>query len=189
MTRSNEIPTDISGSPTAAVHPSKQVEPGRTSGQVSATRHPTSIRNATHDDIPRIVEMAGRFYETTAYAEQVPMAKESAAGLAILTMESGVMLVVECDKAVVGMACLFVDRFTFNINRTVAHELAYWIEPEHRGGMLAARILKAIEAACLERGVDWIHMAHLPTSPEMTGQLYERFGYTCSGTNYMKVIS
>lgn len=147
------------------------------------------VRKATREDIPRIVEMAERFYATTPYAEHVPMAKESAAGLAILTMESGVMLVAECGEGVVGMVCLYVDQFTFNINRTVAHELAYWIEPEHRGGMLAARILKAIEAACLELGVDWIHMAHLPTSPEMTGRLYERFGYSVSGTNYMKVIS
>jgi L-amino acid N-acyltransferase YncA len=136
------------------------------------------VRPATHDDIPRIVEMARDFYATTAYPDLFgPMANESAAGLAILTMQSGVMLVAETDGAVVGMVCLHVEPFLFNPDAgRIASELVWWIEPEHRGGTLAGRMLKAVNDACT--ALDAVpRMATLASSPPQAQALLERYDY------------
>lgn len=137
-----------------------------------------TIRPATMEDVPAIVAMAERFYPASGYLELYgPMSKDSAAGLAIITIETGVMLVAERDGEHAGMACLHVDRFLFNADVVVAHELAFWIEPEHRGGMLAARMLRAIDEACEARGVTRTRMALLRSSPPQAEKLYLRRGY------------
>lgn len=145
------------------------------------------IRPATMDDVPRIVEMAERFYPTSGYPDLYgPMARESAAGLAIITMESGVMLVAEHDGELVGMACVHIDHFLFNAAIKVGHELVFWIEPEHRGGMLAVRMLRAVDKAVADRGAQVNRMAILSTSPDQAGALYERLGYARTETNFSK---
>lgn len=148
----------------------------------------TTIRQATLDDVPRIVEMAQRFYPQSGYTKLGPMMKECAAGLALITMESGVMLVAESDDSLVGMVCLHVDPFTFNPNILIAHELVFWIEPEHRGGMLAVRMIKAGEQAAAECGAKWNRMATLAASDEAAGVMYERMGYVRSESYYVKEL-
>ena len=146
----------------------------------------TVIRYATRDDIDRIVEMAHRFYPESGYASIAPMKDENVAGLAIITMDTGVMLVAERDGELIGMASLHLDPWMFNPDALVAHELVYWIEPEHRGGMLAVRMLKAIEQACREKGAVAIRMATLAGSPESAGALYERAGFPLTERYYTK---
>ena len=147
------------------------------------------IRKATHDDIPRIVEMAADFYATTDFAAYGCMSKQSAAGLAILCMRDGVMLVAEeCCGRIVGMACLYISGCLFNVSISTAEEVAWWIEPESRGGMLAVRMLKAIENACKEKGVDVIRMAAMKDSPRAAVALYEKRGYSRSDTHYMRAM-
>lgn len=146
------------------------------------------IRAATRDDIPRIVEMGRAFYAASGYEAIAPASIPSIAGLAILTMEQGVMLVAEVNGAVVGMACLFIEPFTFNPSVMVANELAWWIDPEHRGTLLAAKMLDAIECACREREVDVIRMATLENSPPQAATLYERKGYRRSDSHYTRML-
>lgn len=147
------------------------------------------IRVATRSDIPRIVEMAERFYPLSGYVAIAPMSKESIAGLAILTMESGVMLLAEHAGEVVGMVCLHVDHFLFNIEVKIAHELVFWVEPEHRGGLLAMRLVKAAEKAAAERGATWNRMATLASSPPQAAALYGRMGYAPSDSYHLKRIA
>lgn len=152
------------------------------------------IRPATEADVPRIVEMAERFYPESPYlAIYGEMAPHQAAGLALVAMrgfehhiEPGVMLVAEEGDALVGMVCLAKDRATFNPNLTIASELVFWVEPEHRGGMAAVRLLKAAEDAARARGIDVNRMAVLSSSPAQAAALYERMGYTLTESYYSK---
>lgn len=146
------------------------------------------IRPATLGDVDAIVAMSQRFYDASDYpALYGPMAKESAAGLAIITMDTGVMLVAEEAGAVVGMVSLHVEPFLFNPDspKKTASELVWWIEPEHRGGMLAARLLKAVNAACDAIGAI-PRMATLAGSPPQAGALLQRMGYTPTETYYTR---
>lgn len=147
-----------------------------------------NVRHATRDDIPRIVEMGQAFYAMSGYAQIAEASIPSLAGLAIVTMETGVMLVAEADGEVVGMACLFIEPFTFNLEVSVASELAWWIEPEHRGGMLAMQMMQAIDAACRAKGAGVIRMAALRNSPPQAAALYERLGYQKADSHYMRVL-
>jgi GNAT superfamily N-acetyltransferase len=146
------------------------------------------IRQATHEDIPRIVEMGRAFYAASGYEAIAPASIPSIAGLAIVTMEQGVMLVAESDDRVVGMASLFLEPFTFNPEVTVASELAWWIDPDHRGGTLAVRMLHAIGEACQSKGVKVIRMAALESSPPQVAGLYGRAGYVRSDSHYMRIL-
>ena len=148
----------------------------------------TTIRPATQADVPRIVEMAQRFFPNSGYSRIGPMTDTQAAGLALVTMESGVLLVAEVDGALVAMASLHIEPFIFNLDITIAQEIVFWVEPEHRNGMLAARMLRAIDDACARAGAQVIRMATLPSSPEVAGKLYERSGFALSESYYVKVL-
>lgn len=155
------------------------------------------IRKATHDDIPRIVEMARRFYPESPYpALYGDMPDSQAAGLAIIAMDGasggidpGVMLVAEDAGELIGMACLFADRATFNPAVRVNSELVFWIEPEHRGGMAAVRLLKAAENEAREKGVQVNRMALMSSSPAQAAKLYERMGYSLTECYYSKRLN
>lgn len=144
------------------------------------------IRPATVDDVDGIVEMARKFYETTDYASLCPMEDIQAAGLACLLIDSGVMIVVERDGELIGMAGLHIEPFTFNPTITMATELVYWLNPEARGGMIAAHLLEAITEECKASGCDVIRMMTLRTSPPQAAALYDRYGYTPSENVFTK---
>lgn len=148
----------------------------------------TTIRSATREDVPAIVAMGERFYAASGYESIAPVARESIAGLALLTMESGVMLVAEADGELVGMVSLFLEPFTFNPAVTLATELAWWIEPDHRGGMLAVRMMAALEESCRAKGAQWVRMATLATSPPQASAIYERLGYQPGDRYYMRAL-
>lgn len=151
------------------------------------------IRRATEADLPRIVEMAQRFYPESPYPPLYgDMPEAQAAGLALVVMngygniEPGVVLVAEAGGALVGMVCLCADRGTFNPAVKMASELVFWVEPEYRGGMAAVRLLRAAEEAARDMGITVNRMAVLSSSPAQAAQLYERMGYTLTESYYSK---
>ena len=146
------------------------------------------IRHATHEDIPRIVEMAARFYAQTRYVEIAPLVNESAAGLALLMMDQGVMLVAESAGNVVGMVGLFIEPFTFNVDKTMATEIVWWVDPEHQRTGIGAELLAGIEPACRDKGADIIRMMCLAGQSESAEAIYSRMGYTASEHAFTKVL-
>jgi GNAT superfamily N-acetyltransferase len=156
-----------------------------------------TIRAATMEDIPQIVEMAERFYPESPYpAIYGDMPKAQAAGLAIVAMQGladsgiapGVMLVAEQDGVLIGMLCCHIDPATFT-PAVIAAELVWWVEPEHRGGMTAVRLLRAGETAARERGATVFNMAALATSPAEAREILKRLGYAPTHTVYTKRLT
>lgn len=147
------------------------------------------VRHATREDIPRIVEMAGLFYADTSYAAIVPMAEEMAAGLAIVMMDTGVMLVAEDEGRVVGMVGLIVEPFTFNMSATMASEIVFWVEPTAQRSGIGRQFITAIEQPCRGRGVNIIVMKTLATSPPQARAIYESEGYYASEHAFTKVLN
>lgn len=147
------------------------------------------IRSATHDDIPRIIEMAQAFYATTNYAATIPMTDEQAAGIAIVTMESGVMLVADNDGELVGMICIHVAPFLFNPSVMFPSEIAFYVDPKIRGGTTGMRLLRSAEAALIVMGVPISRMAMLPNSPEAVEGMYRLMGYKPDEVHFMKALN
>ena len=90
------------------------------------------------------------------------------------------------DDDVNGVIIGYATEYFFS-HEMMAGDISFYIKPEKRGGILAARLIKAF--------TDWAHsmgakrpMVGVSTgiSPEMTGKLYERMGYTEKFAVYRK---
>lgn len=66
-----------------------------------------------------------------------------------------------------------------------AQERLWWIDPEHRGGSAAARMLDAYERWAFEQqGCHFVGMAGMGDDPSVA-RLYERRGYVRAETNFL----
>lgn len=146
------------------------------------------IRRATEADIPVIVAMSRKFYATTNYAALTPMSDEAVENIALMLIDTGVLLVAEHDGAVVGMVGLMILPFTFNPAVTMAAEVVWWVDPAAQGAGVGSALLDAVEPAAAERGADLVQMMTLSTSPPQAVALYERAGYRHSETCFTKRI-
>jgi RimJ/RimL family protein N-acetyltransferase len=143
------------------------------------------IREATADDIPRLVEMGKRFLTETVYAGRVAINPAAMARTLHLLVASdgGGLFVSEQDGVVTGMIGLLLFEHPFTGELT-AQELFWWVEPEHRGYGL--RLLKRGEAWAAASGAQHVHM--IAPTPAV-GQLYERLGYGYLEAAYQKAMA
>lgn len=70
---------------------------------------------------------------------------------------------------------------------SVAKESMWWIEPEHRGGTAAVRMLDAFEMWARRRGCQFTGVAGMGDDPRV-GALYERRGYRGAEVHYLKAL-
>lgn len=67
----------------------------------------------------------------------------------------------------------------------VAKETLWWIEPAHRGGTTAIRMLDAVEKWAREQGCKFVGVAGMGDDPRV-GALYERRGYRGAEVHFLK---
>jgi GNAT superfamily N-acetyltransferase len=142
------------------------------------------IHAATEADIPAIVAMSARFYETTSYRSFAAFDPDAAEALARNMIDSGVMLM----AGDVGMVGLMVVPFMFNPDHRVAYEVVWWVNPEAQGTGAGKALLAAIEPACRAKGCTAIQMVHLANSPPQASALYERMGFAHTESSYTKEL-
>jgi ribosomal protein S18 acetylase RimI-like enzyme len=147
-----------------------------------------TIRPAHETDLPEAVAMAARFYATTAYTGIADFNPDSAEKLGRLLLDQGVLLVAERDDKLVGVIGLVIAPFPFNETRKTAHEVLWWVEPEHRDSGAGVELLREMVQACQYRGATAIQMLCLATSPPQAAALYERMGFIHSESSYLKVL-
>jgi hypothetical protein len=134
------------------------------------------IRDATSDDIPRLVEMGERFLTETVYHGRVtvnPTAMARTVGF-LLASDLGAVYVSEQHGAVVGMIGLLFFENPITGEPSVT-ELFWWVEGAHRGGPEALRLLRRGEQWAREIGAVKVHM--IAPAGTRVGTLYQRRGY------------
>jgi len=146
------------------------------------------IRHATLDDVPQIVEMSAKFYQTTAYCRWAEFSPETVTALASNLAENHVMLVAEDEGYLVGMVGLFVAPFMFNNDLLGAYEVVWWVDPGAQGAGVGQALLAAIEPACREKGCRAIQMVALASSPPQASAVYEKLGYARTETSHTKIL-
>lgn len=148
------------------------------------------IRQATQDDLRRIVEMSEKFYPYTSYCVRsgIPFDPIAVATLASGMIDNGIFNVAEVDGAVIGMIGLIIHPFIFNPEYTVAGEIIWWVEPEFWNQGVGAQLLASVEAPCKERGVRQIQMIDLINSTFSAEVLYTKFDYNPTERIFTKVI-
>ena len=146
------------------------------------------IRKAVRADIPFIVNMAEKFWQFTIYDDLFcPATIET---LAENCIENNMCSVVDVRGVVVGFAAGVIGGLIGNASVKTGTELAWWVDPEHRGGRNGIGLLMHIEALAEAQGVKYWNMEFMESSmPEEIRAIYERLGYRKNETLYTKILS
>lgn len=149
------------------------------------------IRQATSEDLRRIVEMSERFYPHTSYwtKSRIPFNANAVAILAQGLIENSLFHVAENEEGmVIGMIGTIIMPFLFNPDYLHAGEIVWWVEPEYWNSGIGVQLLDINEAAAKEKGVHHLQMIDLPNSPLSARKLYEHRGYELTEQSWTKVL-
>jgi L-amino acid N-acyltransferase YncA len=143
------------------------------------------IRNATPADIPKLVEMGQKLHDETTYAH-VSYAADRVANTCLLMMNQGFLVVAEKNGEVVGVMMGDVQTPWYT-NERMGFDMTLYIEPEHRNGMMAMRMIKRFEEWCIAMGATQIRPG-IGTGNPSVAKLYLALGYKAVGTFFLKDI-
>ena len=135
------------------------------------------IRLANKFDIPQLMEML-RHYRDSGTIKNLKVESEETA-MKILTaiiVGLGIALVSEKDNKLTGMLLAIKSPFMWDVNKLIMSEIAYWVEPEHRGSTAGYRLLAKYVEHCDELKDSSVIVNY--TMSQMAGQDldYTRFG-------------
>lgn len=138
------------------------------------------IRKANKFDVDAIVQMlinyrehstlnALRFANDREYIEQM---------LSNILAGAGVIFVSEKDGVLIGMLIAAKFPNIWNPKIIQCSEIAYWINPEYRGGTSAYRLITAYVSECEQlkksNQIDFYTISKMVNSPDLK---YDRFGF------------
>ena len=107
----------------------------------------------------------------------------------LLDMPLGLVLVAEHDGEIVGGLMGLLTPLWFNQSATVASEVAWWVDPQYRGGAAGVRLLYTFEAWAKERGAAAVCLSDLVLDGEQpAGSLIDKLGYTLVERSHVKVL-
>jgi len=140
---------------------------------------PLQIREATPVDLPQLLNMLRKYREQTPleFLSEADNATYITQMLCEIMAGRGVVLVAE-DDGLVGMLIAGIHPSRWSPSHLLLTELAWWVEPEHRGGTAGHRLLKRyIEAGqkMKEQGrICNFFISKMSNSPNLD---YGRFGF------------
>lgn len=147
-----------------------------------------TVRDATVDDIERIVALAKKFHEVSGY-EFLEFDEETVANLVGQSIECGLCPVAEVDGEVVGFLVGLEFPALLNVNIRVGTEVAWWLEPEFRGKPIGVKLLLEAESKAKRKGLKfWSMMCLEHLNAEGLEDIYQRLGYIRAERTYLKVF-
>ena len=143
------------------------------------------IRKATHDDIFDLLVLARGFSKEAPAMHKWDKDKTEAMLKTCLDNEATTILVMDHDGEVVG-GIVGVIQPMFMSHTVIASELAWFVDPAHRGRG-AIKLVKAFETWAKEHGADYLTMADIRGIADLS-KLYERQGYQLTEAAYSKKV-
>jgi GNAT superfamily N-acetyltransferase len=136
------------------------------------------IRKANKFDLPQLKQMLWNYHDS-GYIKGLDITSEET-GLRILSMilaGGGVAFVSEKNNVLTGMLLAVRTPFLWDNSKLIMNEIAYWVEPEHRGSSAGYRLLKEYVEFCDE--LKDLNRISNYTISQMEGQElnYSRFGF------------
>lgn len=147
-----------------------------------------NIRLATEEDAKQCILMGVKFFEASPYHELVPYKLASITELFYKLLEEGFVLVACDGDHCVGMLSVILTPFIINDDVTIASEVTWWVDPEHRHSDLATRLKVQAEETSKERGATLMSMSVLSNTPSAIRKIYERDGYEELESSYIKSL-
>lgn len=140
------------------------------------------IREATTADIPELLALGEAMHAESRYA-RMAWCTPKVCGLMdmLLATDDGLVLVAERDGVTIGGFMGMVQEHFFSRDK-VAVDLALFVEPSKRGGVVAARLLRAYVGWARARGAAMVQ-AGITTGVhvEQSARLYEAVGFVPAG--------
>lgn len=136
------------------------------------------IRVANKFDIPQLKQMLWNYHDSGSIdGLKIEDEETGSRILTHLILGGGLALVSEKDNKLTGMLLAIRVPFLWDATKVVMNEIAYWVEPEHRGSTAGYRLLaKYVELCDKLKDEGKIHNF---TMSQMEGQTldYSRFGF------------
>ena len=147
------------------------------------------IEVATIEDVPRIAELVRRFLAESIYGGIFPFEPtvlEQFVARAVEPESWGIVFVSREQNQIVGMiAGAYLHE---PISGTpMAEELAWWVEPEARGGLTAIRLHRMLEVWAESRGAQLLKMVAPADKPDV-GVYYGKQGYRAVEVAWIKPL-
>lgn len=149
------------------------------------------IRLAKTEDIPDLIKLSKSFHKSSPYrtmgfdATKTKTFFENA--IATMGMQS-VTLVALKDEKIVGFLAATASEPVFSASK-ISMEMAWWVEPEHRGSRSAYLLFKAYEDWALRVGCSYVQMAYLPDTETDLDEFYRKQGYQRVESSYLKRLN
>jgi L-amino acid N-acyltransferase YncA len=148
------------------------------------------IRRAEPEDIHTLIDLGRAFFEEAGWAARATFDVESFAYTCGALMENGILLVaVENDGQVIGMAAAGVANAWWNRNVLTAQELFWYCDPAHRKGA-GSQLMAGLEAVATSLGVQLFSMsAEEGLRSTALTRLYRARGYFPAEKLFWKELS
>ena len=139
------------------------------------------IRQANKFDIKVIIELLKQYRETAPLdvlknADDEEYITQLLSGL---LAGSGIIFLAEKDDLVIGMLIAAIIPNIWNPKARQCSEVAYWVNPEYRGGTAAYRLIAAYMSECdamVKQGkIQFYTMTKMVNSPDLK---YSKFGFS-----------
>lgn len=146
------------------------------------------VRDACAADIPALVDMGMQFAAYQSLTVEVDPYVLDETIRQLIANDDAVVLVAshhghDPHGVLVGMEVAL----WFAPDTRVASELAWWVNPSHRGGSAGVRLIRAFERWAKARGIAHVCMSDIQTNDSASaGPLIERRGYRLTERSYIK---
>jgi len=142
------------------------------------------IREATIDDIPRLLELAVIMHLESRY-KRFDFSEKKVSTLLeqLISNENGIVLVAGTGHIVGGILAIVAEHF-FGHDKS-SGDFALFVDPEHRNFRTVAQLIKAYINKARELGAVDIGVGNTSGYKiDEVGRLYETMGFTKVGGNY-----
>lgn len=149
------------------------------------------IRPPRHADIEPLLDMGARMHAESAYAF-LPYDRAKVRQLIVDYIEDTTTrcgLVAERDGRLIAMLGGYLGDYLFCDERLAVDEIVF-VDPDHRGGMTAVRLIRGFQRWATEQGARELCLG-ISTNihPESTGRLYQRLGFEQVGGIYKRRLN
>jgi GNAT superfamily N-acetyltransferase len=148
------------------------------------------IRPATEEDIPTIVDLGRQMHdESPSYRDISYDPERVARAMRQLINGTGVVFLYESGGEIRGGLAGVIGEFWFSSER-MASDLALFLHPDHRHGLIAVKLTLAFQSWAKQLGARRVQMGITTgVHTEDTGKLYRSLGMSDCGNLFKKDFS
>lgn len=132
---------------------------------------PLMVKLVKEEDFPKIIEMGSKFIS----AMDLPVNKESVLRMIGHLIENGIVAIHSSGK---GFIACHLFQWNLDPSKTVAQEVAWWVEPDARGNGIAQELMDFYLNWAKEKNVFAIEMGTFRSLDKGNlGAFYEKNGF------------